>query len=212
MCSHIRKDFGKTAIWHSNAPNAPTNSARSIAENSENNIIIKKYEPLINKIATKMLTFCKNNGLEKSDLIQEGMIGLNHAIERYQEKEDVLFYTYAKKCIERKIISVVIASNRNKNKILNESISYDDEENLLLRFIKSQTPSPEEEVLNLELEEDFIVRIKSILTDLEEQVFSLLISGFKYKEIAEILDKDDKSIDNAIQRIKAKIRKLLNQD
>ena len=185
-----------------------------IAEGNEdaNNIIIKKYEPLINKIATKMLPFCKNNGLEKSDLIQEGMIGLNHAIERYQEKEDVLFYTYAKKCIERKIISVVISSNRNKNKILNESISYDDEENLLLNFIKSQTPSPEEEVLNLELEETFIIKIKSILTDLEEQVFSLLISGFKYKEIAQILDKDEKSIDNAIQRIKAKIRKLLNED
>ena len=185
-----------------------------IAEGNEdaNNIIIKKYEPLINKIATKMLSFCKNNGLEKSDLIQEGMIGLNHAIERYQEKEDVLFYTYAKKCIERKIISVVISSNRNKNKILNESISYDDDENLLLKFIKSQTPSPEEEVLNLELEENLIIKIKSNLTDLEEQVFSLFISGFKYKEIATILDKEGKSIDNAIQRIKTKIKKLLNED
>lgn len=183
-----------------------------IAEGNEeaNNIIIKKYEPLINKIALKMLPYCKNNGLEKSDLIQEGMIGLNHAIERYKEKEDVLFYTYAKKCIERKIISVVIASNRNKNKILNESISYDDDENLLLKFIKSQTPSPEEEILNLELEEDLFIKIKSVLTDLEEQVFSLLISGFKYKEIAEILDKDLKSIDNAIQRIKSKIKNTLS--
>lgn len=185
-----------------------------IAEGNEeaNNIIIKKYEPLINKIAIKMLPFCKNNGLEKSDLIQEGMIGLNHAIERYQEKEDVLFYTYAKKCIERKIISVVIASNRNKNKILNESISYDDDENLLLKFIKSQTPSPEEEILNLELEEDLLMKIKSVLTDLEEQVFSLLISGFKNKEIAEILDKDYKSVDNAIQRIKTKIKNTLSED
>ena len=182
-----------------------------IAENNEdaNNIIIKKYEPLINKIATKMLPYCKNNGLEKSDLIQEGMIGLNHAIERYHEQKDVLFYTYAKKCIERKIISVVISSNRNKNKILNESISYDDEENLLLRFIKSQTPSPEEEILNIELEEDLLQKIKEKLTDLEEQVFDLLISGFKYREIAEILDKDGKSIDNAIQRIKTKIKNVV---
>ncbi|MBR6690515.1 MAG: sigma-70 family RNA polymerase sigma factor [Bacilli bacterium] len=185
-----------------------------IAENNEdaNNIIIKKYEPLINKIATKMLPYCKNNGLEKSDLVQEGMIGLNHAIERYHEQKDVLFYTYAKKCIERKIISVVVASNRNKNKILNESISYDDDENLLLRFIKSETPSPEEEMLNIELEEDLLQKIKEKLTDLEEQVFNLLISGFKYKEIAEILDKDGKSIDNAIQRIKVKIKNMLNED
>ena len=184
-----------------------------IAEGNEdaNNIIIKKYEPLINKIAIKMLPYCKNNGLEKSDLVQEGMIGLNHAIERYHEQKDVLFYTYAKKCIERKIISVVIASNRNKNKILNESISYDDEENSLLRFIKSQMPSPEEEILNIELEEDLLQKIKEVLTDLEEQVFSLLISGFKYKEIAEILDKEQKSIDNAIQRIKVKIKNILKE-
>lgn len=184
-----------------------------IAEGNEdaNNIIIKKYEPLINKIAIKMLSYCKNNGLELSDLVQEGMIGLNHAIDRYQERENILFYTYAKKCIERKIISVVISANRNKNKILNESISYDDDENLLLKFVKSNTPSPEEEILNIELEEELLNRIKGVLTDLEEQVFELLISGFKYKEIAEILDKDQKSIDNAKERIKVKIKKVLDE-
>ena len=88
-----------------------------IAEGNEdaNNIIIKKYEPLIIKIANKMLPYCKKSGLEQSDLIQEGMIGLNHAIDRYQEKENILFYTYAKKCIERKIISVVIAATKIKH-------------------------------------------------------------------------------------------------
>ena len=182
-----------------------------ISEGNEdaNNIIIKKYEPLINKIATKMLKYCKNNGLEKSDLIQEGMIGLNHALERYKEKENILFYTYARKCIERKIISVVVASNRNKNKILNESISYDDEDNVISKIIKSTSPSPEEEVLNLELEENLIIKIKNTLANFEEQVFLLLIERFDYKEIAEILEKDQKSIDNAIQRIKSKIKSVL---
>lgn len=184
-----------------------------IAEGNEdaNNIIIKKYEPLIVKIATKMLPYCQNNGLDKSDLIQEGMIGLNHAIDRYKEQEDTLFYTYAKTCIERKIISVVIGANRNKNKILNESVSYDDEENLLLRFIKDSNPNPEEAIINIEVEENLLNKIKEILTELEEQVFSLLISGFRYKEIAEILDKDQKSIDNAIQRIKTKIKKVIDE-
>jgi RNA polymerase sporulation-specific sigma factor len=182
-----------------------------IAEKNEdaNNIMIKKYEPLINKIASKMLPFCKNNGLELSDLVQEGMIGLNHAIDRYQERENILFYTYAKTCIERKIISVVIAANRSKNKILNESISYDDEENLLLNFVKSDSLSPEEAVINLELEETLMNEIKEVLTDLEDQVFELLISGFKNKEIAMILDKDQKSVDNAKDRIKIKIKKVL---
>ena len=184
-----------------------------IAEGNEeaNNIIIKKYEPLINKIAIKMLSYCKNNGLDQNDLVQEGMIGLNHAIDRYQERENVLFYTYAKTCIERKMISVIVCANKNKNKALNESISYDNEENLLINFIKSNAPSPEEEVLNLELEEDLLNRIKQVLTDLEQQVFELIISGFKYKEIAEILDKDQKSIDNAKERIKSKIKKILDE-
>ena len=182
-----------------------------IAEGNEdaNNIIIKKYEPLINKVALKMLPYCKNNGLDLSDLVQEGMIGLNHAIEKYQEIENTLFYTYALKCIERKIISVVISSNRNKNKILNESISYDDDENLIIKFIKDSSPSPEEVLIGEEIEEKLLSKIKDKLTDLEEQVFTLMINGFKYKEIAEILEKDEKSIDNTIQRLKNKIKKVI---
>ena len=182
-----------------------------IAEGNEdaNNIIIKKYEPLINKIASKMLPYCKNNGLDLNDLVQEGMIGLNHAIDKYHEMGNTLFYTYAQKCIQRKIISVVISSNRNKNKILNESISYDDDENLIMKFIKDSSFNPEEAMIDEELGNDLKDKITSSLTDLEEQVFTLLINGFKYKEIAEILDKDQKSIDNTIQRLKTKIKNII---
>ena len=175
-----------------------------------NNILIKKYEPLINKVALRMLPYCKSNGLELEDLVQEGMIGLNHAIERYQEQEDTLFYTYAKTCIERKIISVVLSSNRNKNKILNESVSYDDEENLIIKYLQDKNPSPLEEMVNIEIEKNLLKKFKENLTDFEEQVFELHISGFKYKEIAKILDKTPKSIDNTIQRIKTKLKKQMN--
>ena len=175
-----------------------------------NNILIKKYEPLINKIALKMLPYCRSNGLELADLVQEGMIGLNHAIDKYQEQENILFYTYAKKCIERKIISVVITSNRSKNKILNESVSYDDEENKIIKYLQDSNPSPLEEVMDLEIQENLLSKVKNNLTEFEEQVFELHISGFKYKEIAGMLDKTPKSIDNTIQRIKTKIKKQLN--
>lgn len=184
-----------------------------IAEGNEdaNNLLIEKYKPLITKIATKMLPYCEGNGFDLSDLIQEGMIGLNYAIEKYRELKDVLFYTYAKKCIERKIISVVIKSNRNKNKVLNESISYDDDESQLLNILKDNTPSPEEVMLDLELEKEIIDKIKKELTDFENQVFQLLISGFLTGEIADMLDRDKKSIENAIQRIKIKIKKVLSK-
>ena len=182
-----------------------------ISENNEDahNILIKKYEPLINKIASKMIYFCKGTGIDKSDLIQEGMIGLNHAINQYHEQKNILFYTYAKSCIERKMISVVIAAKRNKNKILNESISYDDEDNSLIKVLKDSSPNPEEVVISADIKENLIGQAKNNLTDFENQVFDLLILGFKYKEISLMLNKDQKSIDNAIQRIKSKLKSAL---
>ena len=88
----------------------------------------------------------------------------------------------------------------------------DDEETSLFNFIKDSTLNPEKLLLDVELEEDLLFKIKSNLTDFEDQVFTLMISGFKYKEIAEILGKDNKSIDNAIQRLKAKIKKIISND
>lgn len=174
-----------------------------------NNIILKKYEPLIKKEALKLLPLLNNSGLDLNDLMQEGMIGLNHAIERYQEQSDVLFYTYAQKCIKRKMLSVVISVGRNKNKILNESISYDDEENLLLKILKDSSPNPEDLLISLDQEERLNEMIKNNLTDFECEVYELLIYGLKYNEISEILGKDKKSIDNTIQRIRKKISKIV---
>ena len=182
-----------------------------IAEGNEdaNNLLIEKYKPLITKTASKMLPYCRSNGLELSDLVQEGMIGLNHAIAKYKEQGTILFYTYAKTCIERKIISVVLTSNRNKNRALNESVSYDDDETKLLKVLRDSNPSPEEVILDLEFEKNLIDKVKTELTDFENQVFQLLIAGFEHQEIADLLDKDKKSIENAIQRIKVKIKKVL---
>ena len=78
-----------------------------------------------------------------------------------------------------------------------------------MKFIKDSTPNPEETVIDIEKENTLIENIKKELTDFENEVFSLLISGFKYQEIAEILEKDKKSIDNAIQRIKQKLKNKL---
>ena len=84
------------------------------SDDESKNIIIEKYMPLINKMASKMFVFCKNNGLEKSDLIQEGMIALTNAIENFDNTKDTIFYTYATACIQRKLISEIIKANRNK--------------------------------------------------------------------------------------------------
>lgn len=177
-----------------------------------NNIILKKYEPLVNSIASKMIKYCSNSGLEKSDLVQEGLIGLNHALVHFQEQKNTTFYTFAKTCIERKIISTVIGSKRLKHKILNESLSYDDEENSFDKIFKDEKNNPELIVTDLDIENELMKKIKNVLTDLESQVFELMLSNFTYKEIADILDKDVKSIDNTIQRIKTKVKKIINEN
>lgn len=177
-----------------------------------NNIILKKYEPLVNSIATKMMKYCSNSGLEKSDLVQEGLIGLNHALVHFQEQKNTTFYTFAKTCIERKMISTIIGSKRLKHKILNESLSYDDEDNFVERIFKDEKNNPELIVTDIDIENELINKIKDSLTDLESQVFELMLSNFTYKEIADILDKDIKSVDNTIQRIKTKVRKILKEN
>ena len=183
-----------------------------IAEGNEDasNILLKKYEPLIKKEASKLLPFCDKSGLDINDLVQEGLIGLHHAIEKYKEQSDVMFYTYALKCIQRKMLSTLVGVNRKKNRVLNESVSLDDD-NTLIKILKDSTPNPEEFIINTEREETLISNIKFSLTDFECNVFDLFISGFTYIEIAKILDKDVKSIDNAIQRIKKKIKNIITE-
>ena len=188
-----------------------------ISESNEEAIelIYEKYKPLINKIATNLYKkYCKNTGLDISDLTQEGMIGLNSAINRYKENKDVLFYTYAKTCIERKIISSVIAANRQKHKVLNDSISFeiDLDNNINLEAFFGDTEyNPENIVISREENDELLNKIENVLTNVELQVLQLKLDGFEYKEIASIIDKDVKAVDNAVQRIRQKIKKIINE-
>lgn len=182
-----------------------------ISENNEeaNEILFEKYKPLIINFSNKMYKYCHNKGLEINDLIQEGMLGLNLALKNYNQDKEASFYTYAKKCIERKIISLVISTCRLKHKALNDSISFEiklNEDDTFEKLIEDNSYNPEEMIINLERENEIIEKAHTILTDLERQVFDLKISGFNYKEIATILDKSPKTIDNAIQRLKSKIK------
>lgn len=158
-----------------------------------------------------MNKYINNCGVDRVDLIQEGMIGLTNAINSFKDQKDTSFYTYARTCIERSMISFIISVNRKKYQILNESVSYDNP-NLIIDKVLKDENNPLDIMINdseIKITEE---KIKSKLTTFEDQVFSLMLSGFKYKEIADILDKDSKSIDNAIQRIRTKARAVLKGD
>ena len=181
-------------------------------ENEEaREILYKKYKPLIYKIANSMYQTNKIKGVELSDFIQEGNIGFTHAMQTYKEGKNSLFFTYAKSCIEKSIISFIVKNNRQKNKILNESLSMEMlEENKAItsfdRAVMDKSLDPFNIIANNK--DSFYDLLKPKLTDFEITVLELRDYGLDYKEIASLLDRDAKSIDNALQRIKNKAKKI----
>lgn len=179
-------------------------------------IIYKKYEPFIDSKARRYLKINDNLGLDLNDLLQEGRLALNEAIKSFNPSLDTTFYTYATTCIERKMISSLIGANRLKHKILNESISFEqegeDNSYSLENVIVNEDNDPLNVVILNEREKIFLSKLKEELTEFEYQVFELKYHNFNYKEISEILEKDPKAIDNAIQRIRIKTKKILNEE
>lgn len=180
-----------------------------------NEIIFQKYKPYIVDRANKLYPYCKNYGVEINDLIQEGMVGLNDAINSFCESHDTTFYTYASKCINSRIISFIVQSGRLKNKVLNDSVFLElNESDLSNNFGKDladNSYNPEEILIDEESKREVLDIIDKYLNEFEKEVINLKINGFKYKEIADMTGKDIKSIDNAIQRIKNKIREKLDK-
>lgn len=175
--------------------------------------IFEKYTPLIKKIAKKTYYKYNINGIEVNDLIQEGMIGLSIAINTFDDSRDASFFTFARMCIIRKILSFITSSNRQKHQVLNESISVErlSEEKLKDKLFEDNLSNPEDLVISDETTKEIISKIESFLTDFECEVFELKTAGFDYREIGELLDKNPKSINNALTRIKSKINKNLKE-
>lgn len=182
--------------------------------NSEaNEILYEKYKPIIVSLSKKMINYCPNSGNDLNDLIQEGMIALNFAIETFDDCKEATFYTYANTCIKRRLVSEVIKSKRLKHKFLNESVSLEqvneETEISIENLLGDNSYNPEQILINYEVNKELIEKIRKSLTEREEQVFDLKINDFTYKEIAEILELTPKAVDNTIQRIKNKIREIL---
>lgn len=180
--------------------------------------IMNKYKNLVRKKAGSMYIL----GGDREDLIQEGMIGLFKAVRDYDAGRDVNFYTFADLCVSRQMYTAVQASNRKKHLPLNSYISIysrsqDDtrgnEEAVLANTLPSKKDkNPEELVIEQENLERIEASILKELSQLEKQVFELHLTGMNYMEIAKVLGRDEKSTDNALQRIKTKVRKLLKED
>ena len=157
-------------------------------------------------------------GSDNDDLIQEGMIGLFKAIRDYDTGRDASFYTFAELCISRQIFTAVQASRRQKHIPLNNYISLykntsdnaDEDEKYLIDSLSAEGGmSPEEMIIDRENVDILEQQIEESLSQFEKQVLDLYITGMSYVQIARVLGKDEKSTDNAIQRLKIKIKRII---
>lgn len=169
--------------------------------------ILDKYKPLVRKRANTMYLI----GGDTDDLIQEGMIGLFKAIRDFEEEKEASFYHFAELCINRQIYTAVEASNRKKHAPLNSYVSLysgTNEDGVVLAdsLTTSVMENPEQMIIEQENFVQFMEQLKERLSKMERQVVDYYLAGLNYVQIAEQMGKTPKAIDNALQRIKTKIR------
>lgn len=181
----------------------------------------KALEYLINKyksfVRAKARTYFLI-GADREDIIQEGMIGLYKAIRDFREDKLSSFRAFAELCITRQIITAIKTATRQKHIPLNSYVSlnkpiFDEESDRTLMDVISEESitDPEEMIINREEFTGIETRMGEILSSLEWEVLSLYLQGKSYQEIAEELERHVKSIDNALQRVKRKLEKYLEE-
>lgn len=173
-----------------------------LAKNSDEGAfreLVVRYLYLIRSVAAEY----KKSGLEPDDLIQEGLLGLLSAVNSYDETKGSAFKSYAGVCVKNKIVSAVRTALSDKNKILNDSILLDYEAELSANHLSE----PEAVIISQEAEEGLYTAIEQNLTELEKKVLSLYLLGYSYAEISAEFGINEKACDNAMQRVRKKLKK-----
>ena len=168
--------------------------------------LLKKYSPIVKKEIRTMYII----GAETEDLYQEGMIGLFKAIRDFESDKGAAFSTFATLCVKNQVKSAVTAANRKKHSPLNQYISIyasgedggDNEELFMDDGVKT---NPEKKILAKENENELLDSIKEKLSKLEVMVLNLYLEGLSYAEISDRINKPEKSVNNALQRIRLKL-------
>ncbi len=174
--------------------------------------LMKKYGALVRMKARTYFLI----GADHDDIVQEGMIGLFKAIRDYNEDKQSGFRGFSELCITRQMITAIKTATRMKHSPLNSYVSlnrpmYEEEYEMTLLDVLSENArvvNPEEIMINREQYEDTEKKLFKLLSDFEKKVLNYYLQGKSYQDIGEILRREPKSIDNALQRIKRKIEKM----
>jgi len=169
--------------------------------------LLNKYKNFVRSKARSYFLI----GADHEDIVQEGMIGLYKAIRDFQPTRLASFRSFAELCVKRQIITAIKAATRQKHVPLNSYVSlnkplYDEEsDRTLLDVIEGRVTNPEDLYISQEDLSRIQTQISEVLSDLERQVLDAFMDGKSYQEIAELLGRHVKSIDNALQRVKRKL-------
>lgn len=187
---------------------------RLALENNEEakNIIYEKYKYIIDILMKKYWHIAQNLNIEKHELEQEALYAFSDALNSFNEEKKVKLSTFITLCVDRRIKKVLKKYSGEKAKLLNSfySLDYDYEEGVTLKDVISDEKT--DPLYNLTLKEDYeelIERITKSLSSSELEMFHLLENGFDRNTIALITGKNDKQVDNALQRLKNKIRDII---
>lgn len=184
------------------------------SENNEDatSELINKYKGMILIILKDFKKKYKIVGVEITDLYQEGLLGLLNAIESYDKDKDVTFYTYANACIKSSIMTAIRSTFTQKNRILNTSYSLDkiceDTDTNFYEVFKDEREEPNKKLIDREETLELKNRMMAKLSENEKVIFELKLQGFDNKEIADLIDKDKKYVENTIFRIGKKYKEI----
>ena len=172
-------------------------------------ILLNKYMPII---ISKLKPYMSRSKVPYEDLLIEALVGFQNAIDSFKTQEKATFYTFLLICIERELEKkcgriTQKKINEYEEVLLSQKTQFQKE---LLEYIKSSEKNPEEKIINEFEINQILEHILEELSSYEVEVLSLRIEGLTYKEISLALDKTNKSVDGAIQRIKEKSIKIGN--
>lgn len=167
-------------------------------------VLISRYMGLIKRKAGKY----NIHAYEREDIIQEGLIGLLNAIESYKSDYECSFNTFANTCIDNRIRKAVRYTNTNKFKALDRSVSIEEIDNG--EAVDDFIATPEEIVITREKLDAVKTGVDTLLSDLERDVLFLYLDGTDYKLIAKKLGITAKAVDNALQRVRRKLKNVFH--
>ncbi len=176
--------------------------------------LLNKYKNFVRSKARSYFLI----GADHEDIVQEGMIGLFKAVRDFRADKLTSFRAFAELCITRQIITAIKTATRQKHIPLNSYVSlnkpiYDDDSDRTLMDVleEGRGLSPEDELISREDMAGIHLRLQEVLSPLEKKALSLYLDGHSYQEIAQLLHRGTKSIDNALQRVKRKMEKYMEE-